>query len=224
MSVTVVLAEGLSPDNDEARRWLERELSKPEYSDQSSITDRWWENLENWFADLLSGINGAATPLPGIVAAIVVVLLLVLVIYLLRFVRRTPKAKSASTQSVLGGHRLSAREFRERAEKALAAGDHDACVLDAMRAMARRGFDRTLLADAPSLTAREVAVGLTRHFPDRRERLAAAALLFDAVAYGGRHATADEARGLLDLESEIASARPRSVETEPDAATSGATQ
>ncbi|MDL9947829.1 DUF4129 domain-containing protein [Gordonia sp. ABSL11-1] len=211
MTTAAVLA-ALSPNNDEARRWLSDELSKPRYgSSEPGLLERIWRSIEDWFDSVLSQISGASTPLPGFVAAIVAITLLALGLYLLRFVRRTPRAPRAETVSVFGERDVSADEFRRRAQAALARDDADAAVLDGMRAIARRGLERTLLPDAPSLTAHEVADELAAHFPDHLDRLRVAATTFDEVAYGGRRATTLRAQQVLELDAAISSTRPRST-------------
>lgn len=208
---TVAVLAALSPDNDEARRWLSDELSKPRYgSSEPGFLERIWRSIEDWFDSVLSQISGASTPLPGFVAAIVAIALLALGLYLLRFVRRTPRVARTDTVSVFGERDVSADEFRRRAQAALTRGDTDAAVLDGVRAIARRGLERTLLPDAPSLTAHEVADALATHFPDHLDRLRSAATTFDEVAYGGRHATVLRAQEILEVDEAISSARPRS--------------
>ncbi|AZG46978.1 DUF4129 domain-containing protein [Gordonia insulae] len=208
----VVLAAGLTPSNDEARDWLERELAKPRYgTSEPGLLERIGRAIEDWLDSVLSSITGTSTPLPGFVAAIVAIALLALGLYLLRFVRRTPRAAKQSTASVLGGHDLTADEFRRRAQVACTDGQFDVAVLDGMRAIARRALERTLLPDAPSLTAHEVAIGLAGFFPASAHRLSVAAAVFDEVAYGGRRATSAQAQEILDLDGELSSTRPRSA-------------
>ena len=207
----VLLAAGLSPSNEEARTWLEKELSKPRYGNsEPGLFERIWQSVEDWLDSVLGSISGASTPLPGFVAAIVAVALLALILYLLRFVRRTPRVDRAETTAVLGESDLTADEFRRRAQAALTRGHFDGAVLDAMRAIARRGFERTLLPDAPLLTAHEVADELSVPFPAHADRLRSAATVFDEVVYGGRRATAARAQQLLDLDATLSSTRPRS--------------
>ncbi|NDK90192.1 DUF4129 domain-containing protein [Gordonia desulfuricans] len=211
-----VLAEGLSPSNDEARQWVRDELSSSNYQpDQPSWLDRLSDSLSRWFGErAFEAIFGDNTW--SIVFAVVIgVLALALIGYSLRFVRRRRKAPSAvDIEPVLGTESLSAKAFRARAEQLLAAGDFDGCVRDAMRALTRRSAERSLLTDAPSLTAHEVAVRLRGPFPGHVHELLTAASLFDSVAYGGRHATEAQARSVLDLDTALKSTRPAGTGTD----------
>ncbi|MEE3851964.1 DUF4129 domain-containing protein [Gordonia sp. LSe1-13] len=212
MTIAVTIAAGLSPGNDEAREWLEDELSKPRYGEsEPGLLERFTTAVNDWLDSVLGSISGTSTPLPGFVAAIVAVALLALGLYLLRFVRRTPRARTDGSGSVLAGEALSADEFRRRARDAMARNDFDTAVRDAMRAIARRGFERTLLPDAPSLTAHEVADGLVASFPGETARLRSAAAVFDEVAYGGRHADHGQALAMIDLDDTLARTRPHTT-------------
>jgi len=73
--------------------------------------------------------------------------------------------------------------------------------------------DRTLLDDAPGRTAHEVSLALASPFPDHSVRLAEAANVFDAVRYGHRRATADQAGEVQRLDAELVRARPVLVAT-----------
>lgn len=207
-SLTVV-ASGLSPGNDQAGQWARDELSRHQYGNQGPGVA---ERIRDWILDRFADVVGTGKTVPGAIAIIAAVLLVILIIYLLRFVRRSPHVRRTAAEdgTVLGGTALSARQSRARAADLLAAGDTDGCVREAMRALTLRSFERALLDDAPSLTAREVADRLSAPFPDFRPRFDWAARLFDATVYGHRHAHADEASAMLSFELEIDRTRPAS--------------
>lgn len=94
------------------------------------------------------------------------------------------------------------------AAEALAAGDYDNAVLAAMRAIAQSASDRTLLLGARSATAHDIARRLRHVFPDHYGVLYSAAEVFDAVAYGGRHAGAGSAAALVHLDADLRDTRP----------------
>lgn len=205
----------LDPGNDEARRWLRDELADPAYRDTRDPLQRALDAFGRWLSDLLSGVHGPSRPLPTIVAAVVALLLLALAIFALRYVRRTARGRGDDHLPVLGTETLTAAEYRARATRALDDGRYAECVLDAVRATAAGAVERTLLQDAPSLTAHEIATRLGPAFPEHSVALRSAADLFDAVAYGEQPATRDQAREVLRLEAAVAGARPRRVEREP---------
>ncbi|MFC8501862.1 DUF4129 domain-containing protein [Pedococcus sp. NPDC057267] len=215
LSALAALPARLDPGNDEARAWLRQELSDPAYRDTRDPLQRALDAFGRWLSDLLSGVHGPSTPLPSVVAGLVAVLLLVLGIVALRYVRRTARRADDSPLPVLGTEALTAAEYRARATRALEEGGYAACVLDAVRAVAAGAVERTLLQDAPSLTAREIAARLGPVFPQHATGLRSAADLFDAVAYGEQPASRQEAEELLRLERSVSATRPVRVEPEP---------
>lgn len=209
-AVLDVLAEGLSPSNDQARQWARDELSGPNYQPREpGALERFANGLARWFGDRLGSLNDVGSNVPTVIAIVLGVLVLALVIYALVFVRRNPRSgPDTDIGPVLGGEPLSAKSFRARAEELLAAGDADGCVREAMRAVTRRAAERGVLTDAPSLTAHEVAIALGVPFPQYTDPLRTGATVFDAVVYGGRHATVGQARSILDLDDDLRSTRP----------------
>lgn len=214
-ALAATLPARLDPGNGEARRWLEQELADPAYRDTRDPVRRALAAFERWLEDLLSGVSGPDDPLPSVVAGVVALALLALAVFALRHVRRRGRLSEDSPPPVLGTERLTAAQYRERARGALAQGRYAACVLDAVRAIASGAVERTLLEDAPSLTAHEIATRLSAVFPSHADRLRAAADRFDAVAYGEQEATRAEAESLLALETELAAARPRQADRTP---------
>lgn len=212
----------LDPGNAEARGWLRDELAKPAYRDTRDPLQRAMDAIEKWLGDLLSGANAPSNPVPTIVAVLATLALVALVVHALRFVRRTERRRGADPEAVLGDERLTAAQFRARAEQALAEHRHDACVLDALRAVAAGAVERTLLEDAPSLTAHEIAARLATTFPAQARDLRVAADRFDAVAYGDQAATREAAEQLLVLERSVAAARPVRDVAEPSRQPAGA--
>jgi hypothetical protein len=198
----------LDPGNAEAAAGLRAELAKAAYRDTRDPLQRALDAIADWFFRLLSGVDGPTRALPTFVAAVVAVGVVALVAYLLRFVRRTPRRRGEDLDSPLGGERLTAAELRTRAQRAFDETRYAACLLDAMRAIARGCVERTLLEDSPSLTAHEIAERLAGVFPAQAGELRWAATRFDAVAYGGADASRAEAERLLWVEAAVRGARP----------------
>lgn len=217
----------LDPSGDDARRQLRRELLRPEYN-----TDDPLQRLLDWLGRIFDGAQEAARGAPALAwtAAVLVVLLLVTAtIALASRARRTASERAQARSDVLGTS-LTAAELRTRAEQALAAGDAGGALLDAYRAVAVRQVERGRLQEQPQATAREVARSLADAVRGRGAdgadsadsadwagldlRLARAADLFDAVLYGDRPASADQARDVLDLDGalDVALARPARAE------------
>ncbi|MHB1473865.1 MAG: DUF4129 domain-containing protein [Dermatophilaceae bacterium] len=148
--------------------------------------------------------NSGISPVITVLVALVVIALLV---WVLPRVRRE-SAVAASDGAVLEDLTITPRTYRDRAALAFADGRYDDAVLDGFRAIAKDMSDRTLLDDAPGRTAHEVSLELAQPFPGHAGLLAQAANVFDAVRYGHRRATADQAGHVMQLDSELVKTRP----------------
>ncbi|MGL5809071.1 MAG: hypothetical protein ACRCYQ_03910 [Nocardioides sp.] len=188
------------PSPDQARELLRRELAKPEYNDRS-VLDR----IAEWIlGDLdLDGPTGPGVTLPSAIAAgLIFVLLLASIAFIASRTRRTRSTRSRDRE-VFGETGVSAAEYRARMNRAWAAGDFDAVVVDGYRAVAAGAIESGSIDDIPAATARELAVAMSAVVSaaeaGRGDRLAAAARLFDEVRYGGLAAGQAQAHGILDL-------------------------
>ena len=76
------------------------------------------------------------------------------------------------------------------------------------RALARGAADRTLLTDAPSLTAHEIGAQLAPVFPEHEPAIRRTMDLFDAVRYGRYAATEADAGIVRDTEATLRKAKP----------------
>lgn len=196
----------LDPTPAEARQWLSDELSG------SSYDTPWLESVTRWILDqlakLLDGINnltngGASTIITVLVAWVVIALL----VWVLPKVRRE-SVVARPDGAVLDDLTITAGTYRSLAAQSFAEGRYDDACLDAFRAIAKDMSDRTLLDDAPSRTAHEVSKALALPFPDHADALAQAANMFDAVRYGHRRATVEQASLVLQLDTELVRTRP----------------
>lgn len=194
----------LDPTGAEGRSLLRRELLSPEYHEQSLL-----ERLRTWLERQIDGgVNGASdTPALQTFAAMLVVLLLVAaLVFVLSRARRTARV-AQERRTVLTAEEITADQLRARALAALAEGRHEDALVDAFRALTLRQVERGRLDDTPGATAHEVAAILAAEHPHQRARVDAGAQLFDAVLYGDRTATHDQAAGVLALDDELAAAR-----------------
>ena len=185
---------------DEARSKLRRELLRPEYNEQN-LLQRFFTWIERQVG---RGLDAAsqAPPLSTLMAMVVLVGLVLLVGWLVSRARWTARTAEPD-RAVLTDEQVSADELRARAEQALLDGRHEDAVVDGFRAVTARQVERGRLADAPGATAHEVAVALGTEFPHLRAQVEAGGALFDAVLYGGRPTTADQARRVVSLDDEL---------------------
>lgn len=215
-AVAAHVAARLDPGNEEARRWLEDELSSAVYREHNDPIQRLLDAIERFIDALLRADPSAAGALPSVVAGAVTAVVVALLLFSLRHVRRDRRHVGADAATVLGGERLTAARFRERSALALREGRYAAAVVDAMRAIAQGASERTLLDGAPSLTAHEIALRLREPFPDHGADLHWAADLFDEVAYGRHEPGRAHAERIVALDTALTAARPATGHPGPD--------
>ncbi|MGB0099118.1 MAG: DUF4129 domain-containing protein [Nocardioides sp.] len=192
----------LGPSPDEARRLLQRELVHPEYHEQSLL-----EELFDWVDRFVSGSIEAASDVPPLstLAAMVAFLALALALTWLASRARRSGRVARDRAVVATDEVLTAAELRRRADLALAEGRNGDAVVDGFRALAVRQVERGRLDDLPGATAHEVATAVGAAHPDARAHVDRTAALFDAVRYGDRPATAEQAVDVLELDDALGS-------------------
>lgn len=202
----------LDPGADQARRLLGHELSRAQY--QESLVAR----VGRWFRETLSGLPTVGIGGVGAVAGIVLLLVLAaLAVALLSRLGRDAQPTGAPSE-VFADHRLRAVDHRRRAELALAEGRWTDAVLDSVRGLAADLVERGLLAEQDTETVRATVEGTAAMFPDRRESLLRAGLLFDAARYDAQPAGPEQAAQVLALAEDLRSVSPRRATGAPSSA------
>ncbi|MDA4895328.1 DUF4129 domain-containing protein [Microbacterium resistens] len=202
----------LIPDGDEAQRWAEQELSRPEYAEaRPTLFDQWARAVAEFLADLFTPQGGANLgPVALTLVCIVVVAALVIVLILWGRPRRS-FARRAATDLLGSRDARSAAELRADAERSARAGDWDEAVVLGYRALARSLQERDLIAPAPGATAQTIAREATVAFPEEAEALRRAAESFDDVRYLRHPGTSERYRDLADTDARLLAARPELV-------------
>lgn len=185
---------------DEARAKLRRELLRPEYNEQN-LVGRFFDWAQRQVGKGLESAS-EAPPLSTLAAMVLFVGLVLVLGWLLSQARRTARTPG-DERPVLTSEVVTADDLRARAEAALADGRHGDAVVDGFRALTVRQIERGRLTDTPGATAHEVATALGAEFPHLLARVRAAGALFDAVLYGDRPATRDQAGELIALDDEL---------------------
>lgn len=200
VALRLALDPPLDPDGDDARSALRRELARPEYHDTDLL-----RRIQDWVARFFDDGVAAVSDLSGVPAFLLLLLMvgaLVALGLLVSRARRTTRVRNRSTPA-LTDEAITAAQLRARAEAALAEGRHDDALLDAYRALAVRQVEQGRIDDLPQATAHELAGSLGEAFAAQRERIEAAADAFDAVLYGDRAATREQAAAVLSLDAEL---------------------
>lgn len=197
------LGLGLDPTPDQARSWLRRELLRPDYQDRD-VVRRLLDRLSRLLSDGI-GAASSATWVQTLASMVVLLALAAGLVWLLSRARRTGAVRTPT--GVLSGEPVTADRLHARAEAAWSEGRWDEALVEGFRALARRQVERGRLEDDPGATAHEVAVAVAVAHPERAATVRAAADDFDAVRYGSRPATAEQARAVLALDDDLATVR-----------------
>lgn len=198
----------LDPDAPEARRWLEDELSEPEYrAAEPTAFDRAMQAIGDWIASLFEGATGLPGPVLALLAVLVVAALLVvgLLVFGLPRLRRRRRATAPLFDD---DDRRDLATLRRAAEAAAASADWPLAIEERFRALVRGTVERELIRVHPGTTARGVANAASRPFPSFQADLHSAAADFDAVRYLGRPGSRAQYDALTALERALATASP----------------
>lgn len=195
-------------DPDEARSRILEELAKAEYDNSPGFVDWLLGKIEQWYSDLVAGIDGSSAAQAGIA----VLLLLALLVVAFLVLRRTGMIRRSHSLAVApeldADPVLTAAELREASRSSITSGRFDDGAVLALRSLVRDLDQRTLLDVSAGLTAHEAADRAAFSYPDLRGRLQRGATAFDTAAYSPRHATEKQADDLLRLAEYIAESAP----------------
>lgn len=197
----------LDPSSQEAREWLVKELSKSSYSAKPSLLERFLD----WLGQLFSfGTPGASLPgwLLGVLIGVGVAVVTLVALRLARPEAFRRVRRGSGSAEVLDDSGRTAADYRRDAAAALARGDLDLALCEAVRAIAAGATERTLLPESPGRTAHELAGELAHVFPGEAGELRGVADAFDAVRYGRRPATAEQARAAIALDGRLVRTAP----------------
>lgn len=203
----------LVPDPDEARRWAEQELAKPEYAAaEPTPFDRIAQAITDFLAGLFRGGDGLAG-WDGLLAVtvIVVVTALVLAAFLIWGRPRALRRSQASAVELFGADERSADELRREARAHAAAGEWNAAIVLAFRGLARGVAERGIVDPLPGATVHTFARDTARAFPSEQDRLDAAAAAFDDVRYLRRPGTPELYDVVVGADSALQAARPQTL-------------
>lgn len=202
-----LVATPISPDSDEARELLRRELARPEYLEaQPNWFDLAAQAVWEWFSGLFdAGVGGP----PSIVWVVIAILAVAAIVaaYLIFGPPRLNR-RSAAPGAIFDDDSRDSAAIRRSADAAAAAADWALALEESFRAIARGLSERAVLETQPGTTARAFATRATEFFPGLGAELAASAVAFDGVRYLDRPGTDDAYREVAALEARVRATTP----------------
>lgn len=199
----------VTPDADEARDWLLRELSKAEYeAARPTWFDRLASAISDWFFSLQVPDIGGGSGL-GLAVILTLVVIALVIAFLIFGVPRLNKRSGYSFELFGDTDVRDAAQLRTAAEASAARGEFDLAIAEMFRAIARGMVERTVLTTTPGTTAHDFAQRVAVAFPDFLPRLTAAARTFDEVRYLGKTGTSEGYLAVADLEKDLRMTRPQ---------------
>jgi hypothetical protein len=165
-----------------------------------------WHDVVRWLSSVVSPTQaGEPNWLAVAVLAVVVILGAFAVVYWLG----SPAASRRNrAEPVIRGRPRTAADYRRSAEKLAATGNYQEAIAELVRAIAADLEGREILLAKPARTADELAAEAAVSFPADSAELAAVALLFDEVRYGGRPGSQAGYERVQSLDNRLASAAP----------------
>ncbi|GAA1913664.1 DUF4129 domain-containing protein [Arthrobacter gandavensis] len=197
----------VEPDADQARGWLQDELSKAEYQDaQPSLAERAVARILEFLDELLSGIQGVGAPAGILLLALGALVFLALAVLVVR-PRLNARKKPAGLFDETGPDQ-DASSHRSLAEEAAKAGDWDTALTERLRAILRTAEERVILEPRPGRTAHEAGAALSAVFPAAAQEILWLSQRFDEIRYGGSRAAEADARRAADLDAGLLRSQP----------------
>jgi Domain of unknown function (DUF4129) len=194
---------------DQGRTAAVHELLHPIYHrDDPTLYDR----LRNWFLQQLGRlVVRAAERTPGDGWGLLLIVSVIAALVALALWRRGAPARSrpSDERALFHDDDRSAAELRAAADRAAAAGLWDLALQERFRAVIRGLEERTIVDRRPGWTAAEASSAAARQLPTLAGELAAAALAFDGVTYGARHADAAAETRVRELDRAARATTPR---------------
>ncbi|MFF1878043.1 DUF4129 domain-containing protein [Leifsonia sp. NPDC058230] len=193
----------VDPSSPEAQRWIVGELAKPEYQ---AAKPTWFDIASkavlDWLDSLFQGPGGSAGPVLLAVIVLLVAGLIVAAFFI--FGRPRLNRRGAKDRSVFGSDDTrTASELRASAAAAARLSDWVVAIEELFRAIAQGLDERTIVTVTPGTTAAEFANLAAAALPHERERLIAAARVFDGVRYLDRPGTESQYQQLVALDTSI---------------------
>ncbi len=200
----------VTPDDDQARKWAERELSHPRYAEaEPTPLDRIAQAISDAIGRLFSSsLPGGWGPWAAVIAAVVAVVVITAAFLIWGRPRISRRAPAAAALLFGEAEQRSAAQLRQDAASRAAAGEWDDAIVLRFRALARGLVERGAVDLPPGATVHSFARAAARAFPAFTAELESAAAAFDDVRYLRRPGTAELYRRIDTVDEAVVAARP----------------
>jgi hypothetical protein len=213
---TLSVAAGLSaltevpvtPDAQEARDLLVRELAQQEYQ---SAKPTWFDYLASGIRDWFESLNFGAASGPSGLGMLVVgaAVVAAIVIAFLVFGRPRVNQRSDVRAAIFGdSEQRSSATMLAAALSASQRDDYTLAITEQFRAIAQGLVERGVLSVNPGTTAHGFGIRAGTSFPNQATAITTAATAFDDVRYLGRNGAVEQYRLMVALERELRATRP----------------
>ena len=201
----------VDPDAATARKWLEDELTKPEYRERQA---GWFQRALDWLQHLIDrlfsmgdGVGGISAPGTVIIGFLVLVLIVVLLYVFLGPVRRSRRSRKSG--AVFDDDDREATDIRAAAIAAAEHEDWELAVIERFRALVRAAEERNLVLVVPGMTGHEFTSAVAARLEALEDSLERCAEFFDLVRYGHGAASKDMYDFIATTDDAVAAARAK---------------
>ncbi|GAA1341894.1 DUF4129 domain-containing protein [Arthrobacter roseus] len=202
----------VTPDDDEARRWLTDELAKAPYVEsQPGPLERFWRVVLEWLTDALDGVRSLDSDVGVLLLGFAALTVIALAIW---FIKPRLNAAARLPVDVFDGNKvLEASRHRALAAAAAVDAHYNEALTETLRAVIRSAEERTLIERAPGRTADEVSRLLGDCFQDRTDDIQWLVSRFNEVRYGAGRASAKDYEWARIVDQQLEKTQPHTQQS-----------
>ncbi|MBG6179931.1 DUF4129 domain-containing protein [Arthrobacter sp. CAN_A1] len=206
----------VTPDDDEARRWLLDELARGQYQEaEPNFLERIATAVLEWLGSVFAGLRPLEAGPGTLVLALGAVVLVAAAVWLIK--PRLNARQARTVPGVFAGTSVrTASEHRQLATAAAGSTDWDVALTERLRAVIRSAEERGIIDRQPGRTAGETGVQLRAAFGPPGDGTTWLADRFNEVHYGNRSADESDYLRATAIDDALAGARPAARQSPPD--------
>lgn len=206
----------VTPDDDEARRWLLDELAKGQYQEaEPNILERIATAILEWLGSIFAGLQPLEAGPGTLILVLGAVAVVAVAVWLIK--PRLNARRSVSAAGLFAGTSvLTATEHRQLATAAAGSTEWDVALTERLRAVIRSAEERGIIDRQPGRTAGETGVQLRVAFGPQGDGTRWLADRFNEVHYGNRAADESDYLRATAIDDALTVARPAARQSPPD--------